>query len=94
MYIFKILNNLFQFIGKYYEECYVDQLKDSTNRIDTQNQYIVRRYEGCAIPHAEQAIQKSIYIWQPWELFCWLVSENSPKSGSENLSEEKTKETG
>jgi hypothetical protein len=65
MYIFKIVNNLFHFVCICYEECYVDQLKDSTNQIDTQNQYIVGRYEGCAIPHAEQAIQESIYIWQP-----------------------------
>lgn len=94
MYIFKIINNLFFFLGIYNEECYVDQLKDSTDRIDSHNHHIVIRYKGCAIPHAEQAIQKSIYIWQPWELFCWLVSENSPKSGSENLKGEKSKETG
>lgn len=60
----------------------VNQLKNSSNGIDSCHQDNTRRYKGEPIPEANQTVQKSIYVWHPWKLFCWSISDYSPKCWS------------
>lgn len=74
--------NLSSFLSIYQEEDYVHKLKGCPNCINSCHQQIMRWYKRCAIPQADQAVQERINIWQPWEHFCWPISDNSPKCRS------------